>query len=142
VRPASPGGVGLVRVRARIGQPVRIVPVSRIVYVDNDVQVMTFARALLASENVGCVEEDIREPEKVIEEAAATLDFSQPVAMMLLRILGHITNDSEAHSIVTRLMAQVPSGSYLVLSDGTNVINGTAGEAAQRNYNLSGTMPS
>jgi S-adenosyl methyltransferase len=34
-----------------------------------------------------------------------------------------------------------PSGSYLVLSDGTNAVNGPAAETAQRGYNLSGAVP-
>jgi hypothetical protein len=35
----------------------------------------------------------------------------------------------------------VPSGSYLVFSDGTNVIDGGQGEAAQGDYNDSGAEP-
>nr|MDT0667737.1 SAM-dependent methyltransferase [Micromonospora sp. DSM 115978] len=60
-----------------------------------------------------------RDPEKILEAAAQTLDFSQPVAVMLLGIMGHVTDDAEAYSIVRKLLAPLPSGSYLVLDDGT-----------------------
>jgi hypothetical protein len=52
-----------------------------------------------------------------------------------------ITDDGEAQSIVRGLLDSVPSGSYLVLSDGTNVIHGQQGEAAQDDYNESGAEP-
>jgi hypothetical protein len=87
---------------------------------------MVNARALLRGnpdDRVGYVEADVREPEEIVRGAAGKLDFTQPVAIMLLRILGHITDDGQAQSIVNRLLDFVPSGSYLVLSDGTDIIS-------------------
>jgi hypothetical protein len=55
-----------------------------------------------------------------VEGAARTLDFTQPIAIMLMGILGHIADDDEARSIVTRLVAAVPSGSYLAMNDGSD----------------------
>jgi S-adenosyl methyltransferase len=46
----------------------------------------------------------------------------------------------QARSIVRRLLAALPSGSYLTLNDGTNVVN-PAGEQAQQDYNESGAIP-
>jgi hypothetical protein len=60
---------------------------------------------------------------------------------MLLGVMGHITDDSQAQSIVRRLTDSVPLGGYLVFSDGTNVIGGGQGEAAQGDYNDSGAEP-
>jgi hypothetical protein len=100
-----------------------VAPESRIVYVDNDPIVLTHARALLTSSPEGAtayVDADLRDPDKVLQEAARTLDFSQPVALMLMGILGHIADDDEARSIVKRLVDAVPSGSYLTLNDGTD----------------------
>ena len=100
-----------------------VAPESRIVYVDNDPIVLTHARALLTSSPEGAtayVDADLRDPDKVLQEAARTLDFSQPVAIMLMGILGHIADDDEARSIVKRLLDAVPSGSYLTLNDGTD----------------------
>jgi hypothetical protein len=100
-----------------------VAPESRIVYVDNDPIVLTHARALLTSSPEGAtafVDADLRDPDKVMQEAARTLDFSQPVALMLMGILGHIADDDDARSIVKRLVDAVPSGSYLTLNDGTD----------------------
>jgi len=122
----------------------RVAPDSRIVYVDNDPLVLVHARALLTSTPEGAcdyIEADAREPDKILREAARTLDFSQPVALMLVGILLFITDDAEAHSIVKRLLDAVPSGSYLVIVHPTDVINT---EAMQRNvkfWNENATPP-
>jgi S-adenosyl methyltransferase len=100
-----------------------VAPDARIVYVDNDPLVLTHARALLTSTPQGAtayLDADLREPERILQEAARTLDFSQPVAVMLMEILGHIEDDDQAQSIVKRLMAAVPSGSYLTMNDSTD----------------------
>ena len=122
----------------------QVAPESRIVYVDNDPVVLLHAHALLHSTPEGAtdyVDADLRDPEAVIAGAAKTLDFTQPVAVMLLGVMGHITDDSRAQSIMRRLTNSVPSGSYLVFSDGTNVVDGGQGDAAQDEYNDSGAEP-
>ena len=121
-----------------------IAPESRIVYVDNDPVVLTHATALLTGNAEGAtdyLDADLRDPDKVLAGAAKTLDFTRPVAVLLLGIMGHVTDDGHAQSIVARLMDAAPSGSYLVLSDGTNVVHGEAGQAAQDDYNESGADP-
>jgi hypothetical protein len=118
----------------------RVAPDSRIVYVDNDALVLAHARALLTSGPEGATDyvgADMREPEKILAAAARTLHLDGPVALMLNQVLGHIADDSEAGSIVRRLMAGLPSGSYLVMSDGVDVANEQL-EAALRGYNESG----
>ena len=93
-----------------------VAPESRIVYVDNDPIVLTHARALLSSTPQGAtsyIEADLRDVEKILREAAATLDFDQPIAITLLMILMLVDNPYE---IVARLMDAVPSGSHLVIS--------------------------
>jgi hypothetical protein len=97
----------------------RIAPESRIVYVDNDPVVLVHARALLTSSPEGAtdyVSADLRDPAAILEAAAATLDFTQPVAVMLLAILHVITDDDDPWGIVARIMAAMPPGSYLVIS--------------------------
>jgi len=121
----------------------QVAPEARIVYVDNDPLVLTHARALLTSTPEGAtdyVDADLHDPDKILEAAAATLDFTRPVALMLMGILGHVANYDEARSIVRRLLDPLPSGSYLALNDGTNVIS-KAFEQAQEGYNQSGAVP-
>ncbi|MFI6483615.1 SAM-dependent methyltransferase [Nonomuraea sp. NPDC050663] len=101
-----------------------IAPQSRIVYVDNDPLVLVHARALLRNttpEGVTTyVDGDYHQPEQIIEDAANVLDFTRPIGVMFMGVLGYIADLEEMRSIVTRVMAAVPSGSYLVLWDGTN----------------------
>src|SRR5262249_6199821 len=100
----------------------RVAPESRIVYVDNDPLVLVHARALLTSNPQGAcdyIEADLYEPGKILEAAARTLNFNQPVALMLLGILHFIPDTDEAYGIVDRLRGAVPSGSYLTLTHAT-----------------------
>ena len=122
----------------------QIAPSSRIVYVDNDPVVLLHAQTLLTGTAEGAtdyVDADLREPEKILREAGRTLDLTQPVAVMLIGVMGHIVDDDQAQSIVRQLRESVVPGSYLLLSDGTNVIHGDQGEAAQEDYNESGAAP-
>src|SRR5512132_4623664 len=84
----------------------RVAPGSRVVYVDNDPVVLAHARALLTSTQgvTAYLDADLYDPDAILDAAARTLDFSQPVALMLLGVLGHIDDDEEARSIVKRLL--------------------------------------
>jgi hypothetical protein len=101
----------------------RAAPESRIVYVDNDPLVLVHARALLTSSPEGAtayVDSDVEDPDKILREAAGTLDFDQPIAVTMLGILGNVADYAVARSIARRLVEAVPSGSYLMVCDGTN----------------------
>lgn len=101
----------------------RIAPESRIVYVDNDLLVLVHAQALLTSTPEGAcayLEADVRDPEHILEVAAKTLDFSQPIALTMLGILGQIPDSDEPEAVVSRFLEALPPGSYLALSDGTD----------------------
>ena len=103
-----------------------VAPSSRVVYVDNDPLVLAHARALLTSKPEGVtayLDADIRDPDAILEQAAATLDFSRPVGIVLLAILHYVPDLTEARQIVTRLTAAVPAGSFLVISHaGTDLL--------------------
>jgi hypothetical protein len=121
-----------------------IAPESRIVYVDNDPIVLTHARALLTSSAEGVtdyIDADLQDPERILREAARTLDFTKPAAITLIAVLHHITDYNEARSIVNRLVGAVPSGSYLVISHSTNVIYGAASDEAVARWNKFGKPP-
>lgn len=96
-----------------------IAPATRIVYVDNDPIVLAHAQALLTSAPEGrtaYVDADLSEVDAVVDEAAGTLDLSEPVAVLLLSTLGHLV-PAAGVEVVRRYMAKMPSGSYLVLCD-------------------------
>jgi hypothetical protein len=101
-----------------------IAPESRIVYVDNDPLVLTHARALLTSSEQGVtayIDADARDPEKILKDPAVrdTLDFAQPVALLLVALLHFISDEDDPYAIVRRLVDELPPGSYLVLSHAT-----------------------
>ncbi len=113
-------------------------PDSRVVYVDNDPLVLVHARALLTGTPEGVtdyVQADLRDPDAILAAAAKTLDFDRPIALMLMGIAGYLGNDEEPYAIVGRLMDALPSGSYLAMWDGVNVVTGEALEWAQEDFN-------
>ncbi|GAA0937821.1 hypothetical protein Vau01_119070 [Virgisporangium aurantiacum] len=101
----------------------RIAPKSRIVYVDNDPLVLVNARALLVSSPEGAtdyIESDVEDPDKILRQAARTLDFSKPIGLTMLGILGNVADYDEARSILKRLVDVLSAGSYVVVCDGTS----------------------
>ena len=122
-----------------------IAPECRIVYVDNDPLVLVHARALLTSSPEGItdyIDADVRDPEKILREAARTLDFTQPIVLMLMGIMEHILDSEEPYAIVKRLLDALCPGSYLVLSDPTpEADDGEATLEASRQWNESGGNP-
>jgi hypothetical protein len=113
----------------------QINPYARIVYVDNDPLVLVHARALMTSSPEGATDylaADVRDPDAILRGAKRILNFAEPVALMMLGILGNVTDYDQARAIVDRLVSALPSGSYLVVNDGTNVINREARDAATR----------
>ena len=101
-------------------------PDCRIVYVDNDPVVLSHAKALLTSTPEGkCayLDADLRDPASILAEAAKTLDFSQPIAVMLIAILHWLPDEGDPRRIVSELMDPVPAGSYLALSHMAKDVN-------------------
>jgi hypothetical protein len=103
-----------------------VTPDAKIVYVDNDPLVLAHARALLTNTTeegfTTYLHADVREPETIIAGAREHLDFDQPIAVMLLGILGHAAPAFEsALDIVNRLIGPLPAGSYLVMLDGVDI---------------------
>jgi O-methyltransferase involved in polyketide biosynthesis len=112
-----------------------VAPASRIVYVDNDPVVLLHAQALFASTPEGAiefVEADLRDPGKILREAAATLDLDQPVAVLLVGVLHFLTDDEEAASVVRAFMNAVPGGSYLAICHLTKDFHPQMTELARR----------
>jgi len=96
-----------------------VAPDSHVVYVDYDPVVLAHARALLAGHPEGTtayLDADLRDTQTILSQAAKTLDFSQPVAIILLAILQAIPDSDDPYGIVETLVAAVPSGSWLVIS--------------------------
>ena len=117
-----------------------IAPESRIVYVDNDPIVLSHAKALLKSTPEGAcayLDADLRDPDIILAAAAHTLDFSQPVAVMLIAVLHMVVDDAEASGIVSKLMGACAPGSYLAVSHPASDIDAEQMAEMLRRFNES-----
>jgi trans-aconitate methyltransferase len=114
----------------------RITPAARVVYVDHDPAVLAQARTLLTSGPEGrtdYLDADLREPGRILEQAARTLDFAEPIALCLVAVL-HFVADEEAYPLVRELVEALPSGSRLVLTHLTDEMHPEPTRAVQRTY--------
>jgi S-adenosyl methyltransferase len=110
---------------------------ARVVYVDNDPIVVAHARALLADGGpVSVVPGDLRDPEELLASAGVreVLDFSKPMAILLVAVLHFIRDHEEPERIVATLKDSMPAGSYLAISHGTQDFNPARAMAAVRGY--------
>ncbi len=128
----------------------RAAPACRVVYADNDPLVMAHARALLTCGPPGSTgyldanQADLATPAALTDAACDLLDFTRPVAILLINVLGHIGDPSQdgdqaARSAVDQLKAALPPGGYLALCDGTST--SPAYRAAMDDYNQTGAAP-
>lgn len=100
----------------------RVAPGVRVVYCDNDPIVLVQAAALLSGTAEGAteyLEADFRDPDAILEGARKVLDLNRPVALSLVALLHFVSDEDGAHELVRRLLAELPSGSYLVASHAT-----------------------
>ncbi|MFC4056167.1 SAM-dependent methyltransferase [Actinomadura syzygii] len=119
-----------------------LAPDSRILYVDNDPLVLAHAHALLVSTPEGAtdyIDADMRDPDRILAQAISLLDFDQPVALLFMGVLGHVTDNAEAQAIVSRLTGALAPGSYLALNDGVDTDE--AFNRAQQRYDDTGAVP-
>jgi hypothetical protein len=114
----------------------QVAPDSRIVCVDYDLIVQAHARLLLKSAPEGAavfITADLRDPEKILDQAAAALDFTKPIAIILVAVLHLIPDHDDPYGIVARLLDAMPSSSHLAISHlGSDIHPTEAAEAVQR----------
>jgi len=118
-------------------------PSSRTVYVDNDPLVLAHARALLTSSPEGrtaYIQADLRDPAVILNDAATrdVLDFSQPVALMLVAVLHFMPDEFKPAAAIATLLDALPSGSYLVASHLTAEHDPAGSAAGMRAYQAAG----
>ncbi|KAB2344907.1 SAM-dependent methyltransferase [Actinomadura rudentiformis] len=120
-------GVGLPTVDNTHEVVQRVRPDARIVYVDDDPLVMVHARALLTSTRQGAcdyVHADLRIPSRILDAASGTLDFTKPIALLLLGILDHVIDGDEARAIIDTLVARLAEGSMVAIACVTDELHG------------------
>jgi hypothetical protein len=113
-----------------------VAPQCRVVYADHDPIVLSYARSLLTSTPQGAtdyLDADLRDTGAILAAAARTLDFEQPVAIVLMAVLQFIEDEEDPGAILAQLLGAVPSGSYLVVSHPASDIDAESmAEMAQR----------
>lgn len=122
----------------------RLAPESRIVYADNDPIVLSHAKALLNSAPEGAcayVQADLRDVDLILSEARKTLDFTKPIAILLLGILHFISDEEDPYAITRRYMDAVPEGSYLVIGHGASDIEAERVAEMTETYNEHSAVP-
>jgi O-methyltransferase involved in polyketide biosynthesis len=121
----------------------RAAPGSRIVYVDHDPVVISQARSLLTSSAAGktdYVQADLRDWPGILAGAQRTLDFSQPVAVLLIAVLHFILDTEDPHQLVSRIVADLAPGSYLAIGHAASDIGAGTVAAMARSYNASASL--
>jgi hypothetical protein len=86
---------------------------------------MAHARALLTSHPAGrtaYVQADLHDPEAILRHPSVreTLDFGEPVALMLVAVLHFFPDEHNPADIVSTLVSALAPGSYLVASQTTS----------------------
>lgn len=92
-----------------------VAPGCRVVYADNDPMVLARARGL-PRDTTMYLNADLRDPERILAGAAGLLDFTRPVAIMLVAVLHLISDEENPYAIVGRLVGAAAPGSYLTIS--------------------------
>jgi trans-aconitate methyltransferase len=113
-------------------------PTARVVYVDNDPVVLAHAEALLVSTEEGAtdyVQADLREVDRILDEARRTLDFTLPVGLMLVAVLQYIPDADDPYAITAGLLDALPAGSHLVISHPASDIAAEQVAESMRVYN-------
>ena len=93
-------------------------PGSRVVYVDNNEVAVAHSRLLLeADPDATIIQADLREPAKNLAdpETQLLIDFTQPVALLLVAVLHFVPDSAEPAQILATLREALVPGSYLVI---------------------------
>jgi S-adenosyl methyltransferase len=112
----------------------RVNPAARVAYADNDPIVLSHGRALLADgKTTNVFTGDMREPQAILTAPglAGLIDFSRPVAVLLVAVLHFVRDEEDPYGIVGTFRDAMAPGSYLVLSHATT--DGPSAELLARN---------
>jgi SAM-dependent methyltransferase len=122
----------------------KITPDAAVAYADNDPLVLVYARALLTARppgRCGHVAADLRDPAALLAQASQTLDFTQPIAVLLLAVLHFLPGTDNPAAIVAALARALAPGSYLVISHLTADLAPAPVTAAITAYNTAVPAP-
>lgn len=119
----------------------KVNPDAVVVGVDNDPVVLSHGRALVEGEGVHIVPGDVREPERVMADLDAVVDWSRPVALVLIAVLHFVPGEEGPRRVVAAFRERLVPGSLLVISHAT--FEGVSGPTLDRiaKVNANSTAP-
>jgi S-adenosyl methyltransferase len=97
-------------------------PQAKVVYVDHDPVVLAHARNMLHGvPNAVIIEQDLLAPDEILADPALRnlIDFSLPVAVLLLSILHFVPDEADPAGLIARLLDPFPAGSHVAISHAT-----------------------
>jgi hypothetical protein len=114
----------------------QINPDARVVYVDNDPMVLAHSRALKTGGNTAVIEADLRDAATILNHPStrALIDFTQPLAVLLVAVLHFLSDSDNPHEIVRTICDTLPPGSHLVVSHATGGIRGEPAAKVAEHY--------
>ncbi len=98
-----------------------VTPGARVVYADIDDVAVAHSKLILDDNpDATVIQADLREPARILAdpETQLLLDFSRPVAVLLVAVLHFIGDADNPYQIVADLRDALAPGSYLVISHG------------------------
>jgi len=98
-------------------------PEARVVYVDIDPVAITHSQEILKDiPQVTAILGDAHQPAYILShpKVQALLDFNRPIALLMVTVLHYILHTPQAEDAVRTFCAPLVSGSFLVISHGTN----------------------
>jgi len=96
-------------------------PGARVVYADVDDVVVAHSRLILdGNPDAAVIQADLRDPAGILAapETQLLLDFTRPVAVLLVSVLHFLPDDDRPGQVVATVRDALPDGSYLVISHG------------------------
>lgn len=96
---------------------------AHVVYVDIDPVAVSWSRRILAgNQRVAAIQADARDIAGLLHhpDVQRLLDFSRPVAVLMIALLHFIPDDAQAFGITRTLHDVLAPGSYIALSHGTH----------------------
>ena len=120
-----------------------LAPDARVVYVDNDPIVLAHAEALLAKADrarTTVIGGDLRDPRAILANPRVrdVLDFTEPIALLLIAVLHFVREDENPYGVVRHLMNAVPAGGYLAMSHATGDFDPASAQEGVRAYTQAG----
>jgi hypothetical protein len=99
------------------------VPEARVAYIDIDPVAIAHSLAILANNDRATASQgDLRDPRGILDNPEVTklIDFSQPVAVLMVAVLHFVPRDEDIIDIVTTFSNETVPGSYIVISHATD----------------------